>query len=78
MDYFFQIWLQDKYFFEIIYFGASTFNPNCSPVANLMPSPSASSKFVLSVLKFSGILKIFRYTQNIFCVLKWANLCKEI
>ena len=35
MDYFFQIWIQDKYFFEIIYFGASTFNPNCSPVANL-------------------------------------------
>ena len=24
MDYFFQIWLQDKYFFEIVYFGAST------------------------------------------------------
>ena len=43
-----------------------------------MPSPSASSKFVLSVLKLLGILKISRYTQNIFCTLKWANLCREI
>ena len=30
----------------------------------LMPSPSASSKFVLSVLKFLGILKFSRSTQN--------------
>ena len=29
-----------------------------------MPSPSASSKFVLSVLKFLGILKFLRCTQN--------------
>ena len=30
-----------------------------------MPSPSAFSKFVLSVLKFLGLLKILSYTQNI-------------
>ena len=36
----------------------------------LMPSPSASSKFVLSVLKFLGILKFLGYTQNILGVLK--------
>ena len=36
----------------------------------LMPSPSASSKFVLSVLKFLGILKFLSYTQNILGVLK--------
>ena len=36
----------------------------------LMPSPSAFSKFVLSVLKFLGILKILRYAQNFFCILK--------
>ena len=36
----------------------------------LMPSPSASSKFVLSVLKFLGMLKFLRYTQNILGILK--------
>ena len=36
----------------------------------LMPSPSAFSKFVLSVLKFLGILKFLGYTQNILGVLK--------
>ena len=36
----------------------------------LMPSPSAFSKFVLSVLKFLGILKFLRYTQNILGILK--------
>ena len=35
-----------------------------------MPSPSAFSKFVLSVLKFLGILKFLSYTQNILGVLK--------
>ena len=44
----------------------------------LMPSPSASSKFVLSVLKFLGILKFLRCTQNSLGKLKWANLCREI
>ena len=44
----------------------------------VMPSPSASSKFVLSVLKFLGILKFLSYTQNILGVLKWANLCSKI
>ena len=44
----------------------------------LMPSPSAFSKFVLSVLKFVGILKFLRYTQNILGILKWANLYREI
>ena len=37
---------------------------------SVMPSPSASSKFVLSVLKFLGILKFLGYTQNILGVLK--------
>ena len=37
---------------------------------SLMPSPSAFSKFVLSVLKFLGILKFLSYTQNILGVLK--------
>ena len=40
------------------------------PFMILMPSPSAFSKFVLSVLKFSGILKFLGYTQNILGVLK--------
>ena len=39
-------------------------------LVNLMPSPSASSKFVLSVLKFLGILKFLRYTQKILGILK--------
>ena len=43
-----------------------------------MPSPSAFSKFVLSALKFLGILKFLSCTQNIFGILKWANLCREI
>ena len=53
-------------------------NSNACFELTLLPSPSASSKFVLSVLTFLGILKILRYTQNIFCILKWANLCREI
>ena len=36
----------------------------------IMPSPSAFSKFVLSVLKFLGILKFLSYAQNILGVLK--------
>ena len=45
----------------------------------LMPSPSAFSKFVLSVLKFLGIvLKFLRCTQNSLGILKWANLHREI
>ena len=36
----------------------------------LVPSPSAFSKFVLSVLKVLGILKFLSYTQNILGVLK--------
>ena len=43
-----------------------------------MPSPSASSKFVLSVLKLLGMLKFLSYTQNILGALKWANLCSKI
>ena len=34
-----------------------------------MPSPSAFSKFVLSVLKFLVILKFLRYTQNILGII---------
>ena len=36
-----------------------------------MPSPSASSKFVLSVLKNLGILKFLRCTQNSLGILKF-------
>ena len=43
-----------------------------------MPSPSAFSKFILSVLKFLAILKFLSYTQNSSGILKWANLCREI
>jgi hypothetical protein len=43
-----------------------------------MLSPSASSKKILSVLKFLGILKFLRYTQNILGLFKGANLCREI
>ena len=43
-----------------------------------MPSPSAFSKFILSVLKYLGILKFLRYTQNILGILKWANSRREI
>jgi hypothetical protein len=35
----------------------------------LLPSPSADTKFVLSVLKFLGILKLLKYTQNILGIL---------
>ena len=49
-----------------------------SNIDQLMPSPSASPKFVLSVFKFLGILKFLRCTQNILGVLKWANLCSKI
>ena len=41
---------------------------SCS--SNLMPSPSAFSKFVLRVLRFLCILKFLGYTQNILGVLK--------
>ena len=44
----------------------------------VMPRPSASSKFVLSVLKFLSILKFLRYTQNFLGILKWTNLCRKI
>ena len=37
---------------------------------SLMPSPSAFSKIFLSVLKFLGILKFLRHTQNILGILK--------
>jgi hypothetical protein len=43
---------------------------NCYNKMRLMPSPSADSKFVLSVLKFLGILKFLSYTQNILGILK--------
>ena len=43
-----------------------------------MPSPSADAKFVLSVLKFLGILEFSKYTQNVLGILKWANLCSKI
>ena len=46
--------------------------------SNLMPSPSAFSRFVLSVLEFLGILKFFWCTQNSLGIFKWANLCREI
>ena len=46
------------------------FKKNLEHFLKLMPSPSAFSKFVLSVLKFLGILKFLSYTQNILGVLK--------
>jgi len=36
----------------------------------LMPSPSASSKFGSSILKFFGHAQFFMYTQNRFGILK--------
>ena len=47
--------------------------PNFEEADGLVPSPSAFSKFVLSVLKFLGILKFLRHTQNILGVLSGAN-----
>ena len=44
--------------------GSSEFMGKTFQAAQLMPSPSASSKFVLSVLKFLGTLKFLRCTQN--------------
>ena len=35
-----------------------------------MPSPSAFSQFVLSVLEFLGTLKFSKYTQNVLGILK--------
>lgn len=43
-----------------------------------MPSPSADSKFVLSILKFSCQLISFKYTQTFLNTLKWANLYSNI
>ena len=42
-----------------------------------MPSPSASSKFGLSILKFFKHAQFFMYTQNHFDILKiWISLHK--
>ena len=43
---------------------------NITLSVELMPRPSADSKFILSVLKFLGILKFLSYTQNILGILK--------
>ena len=40
----------------------------------LMPRPSADSKFILSVLKFLGILKFLSYTQNILGPVKGQGI----
>ena len=65
----------EVYYFKVNTKGESMF---CLQEDRLMPSPSAFSKFVLSVFKFLGILKFLGYTQNILGVLKWANLCSKI
>ena len=36
----------------------------------LMPSPSASSKYILSTLKFFKYTQFLKYSQNIFGILK--------
>ena len=41
----------------------------------VMRSPSADSKFILSALKFLGVLKFLSCAQNMLGTLKWANLC---
>ena len=43
-----------------------------------MPSPSADTKFVLSILKFWSMLNTLKYTHNVLSILKWANLCSKI
>jgi hypothetical protein len=43
-----------------------------------MPSPSADTKFVLSILKFLGMLNFLKYTQNVLSVLKYATLFSKI
>ena len=57
---FFQIRPQDKYFFEIVYFGASTFNPKCLPVANL----SLKYTQTLEVRRFSMLLVYYCTIQS--------------
>ena len=43
-----------------------------------MPSPSADSKFVLSVLKFFGHTHFFKYTQNDFGIPKIGTLLHKL
>ena len=50
----------------------------CRALSLLMPSPSANSKFVLSVLKFLGLLNFFQNTQNVLSILKWFTSCSKI
>ena len=39
-------------------------------ILELLPSPSASSKFASSILKFFKHAQFFMYTQNYFGILK--------
>ena len=55
---------------NLVLIGLKFVNLSTSARVSQMASPFASSKFVLSVLKFLGILKLLSYTQNILGVLK--------
>ena len=59
--------LKTQYSVGVVYFNINNLK---HLLTYLMPSPSAFSKFVLSVLKYLGILKFLSYTQNILGVLK--------
>ena len=83
--YFFNLWLRTLYFTHKVNKGLNLepflMQKNSNSIVfvlKLMPSPSAESKFVLGVLKFVGIFKYLRCTQNSLGILKWANLCREI
>ena len=60
LDFFFQIRPQDNFFFEIVNFGASTFNPKCSPVANL----SLTYTQTLDVRRFLMLLVYYCTIQS--------------
>ena len=48
------------------------------PATSVMPSPSADSKFVLSILKFFKHAQFFNHTQNIFGMLKSGILLHKL
>ena len=51
---------------------------NYDPGVQLVPSASADTKLVLSILKLLGILNFFKYAQNDFGILKSETLVQKL
>ena len=65
IPYFSEYYLKKINFFDISGYGGKSIERKY-----LMPSPSASSKFGSSILKFFKHAQFFMYTQNHFGILK--------